>query len=215
MAGTIADWTFETLPASPAVITAGPYAAEVGAGTATGSHAAVSTYSTPAGNGSVHSYSSNQWQIGDYYQFQVSTVGQSQIGLVFDQTSSATGPRDFKVQYSTNGTTFTDSGFSYSVLANAAPNPLWSTTVPAAGYTKFVDLSTIPAVENQADPISSSRHDDDGACWSDKYIWVRRHRSRRQRTGPQPGARAYVSTARPELHRRPGLRSTKRPLNSV
>ena len=75
----------------------------------------------------MHSYSSNQWQIGDYYQFQVSTVGQSQIGLVFDQTSSATGPRDFKVQYSTNGTTFTDSGFSYSVLANAAPNPLWST----------------------------------------------------------------------------------------
>ncbi len=48
MAGTIADWTFETSIPS----TAGPYSPEVGAGSATGSHAAASTYSSPAGNGS-------------------------------------------------------------------------------------------------------------------------------------------------------------------
>ena len=66
----------------------------------------------PAGNGSAHSFSSNVWAVGDYYQFQVSTLGQSQIGLVFDQTSSSTGPGNFKVQYSTNGTTFTDTGFT-------------------------------------------------------------------------------------------------------
>src|SRR5262249_15573774 len=114
MAGTIANWTFET--SQP--VTAGPVAPEAGVGSALGSHAGTSTYSSPAGNGSAHSFSSNVWAIGDYYQFQVSTVGQSQIGLVFDQTSSGTGPRDFKVAYSTNGTTFTDTGFTTQAPVN-------------------------------------------------------------------------------------------------
>src|ERR1700742_1621680 len=52
-ASIIADWTFET--SQP--VTAGPYSPEIGAGSASGSHAGASTYSTPAGNGSAHSYS--------------------------------------------------------------------------------------------------------------------------------------------------------------
>src|SRR5271165_4431061 len=86
---TIADWTFET--SQPA--TAGPFNPEVGAGSATGSHAGAAVYSTPAGNGSSHSFSANTWAVGDYYQYQVSTVGDSgTIYLSFDQTSSSTGP---------------------------------------------------------------------------------------------------------------------------
>lgn len=147
MAGTIANWTFET--SQP--ITAGPVVAEVGVGTALGSHAGASTYSSPAGNGSAHSFSSNVWAIGDYYQFQVSTAGESQIGLVFDQTSSGTGPRDFKVAYSTNGTTFTDTGFTTQAPVNGSPNVAWGAGAGVQSlYRRFVDLSTIPAVENQA-----------------------------------------------------------------
>lgn len=145
MAGTIANWTFETsLPA-----TAGPFSPEVGAGSATGFHAGTTTYSSPAGNGSAHSFSSNGWAVGDYYQFQVATTGESMVGFQFDQISSSTGPRDFKLQYSTDGSTFLDSGFTYAVIVNSSPNNWNSTTpVPLSSYT--VDLSSISALDNQA-----------------------------------------------------------------
>lgn len=148
-AGIISEWTFET--SQP--VTAGPVTAEAGTapGEALGSHASgAAVYSTPAGNGSAHSFSSNTWAVGDYYQFKASTAGETGIGLYFDQTSSGTGPRDFKVQYSTDGSTFTDAGYSYSVLANASPNPTWNSTTSSSIYTNFVDLSSNSALWNQA-----------------------------------------------------------------
>src|SRR3954466_2740345 len=88
MAGTIAGWTFETsIPA-----TAGPHAAEIGSGSATGVHAGAATFSSPAGNGSTHSFSSNTWAIGDYYQFTTSSAGLSDIAITWDETRSSTGP---------------------------------------------------------------------------------------------------------------------------
>jgi hypothetical protein len=145
---TLAQWTFET--SQP--VTAGPFAPEVGSGSALGSHASTSTvYSTPAGNGSAHSFSSTNWAIGDYYQFEVSTIGVlSGIGVFWDQTSSNTGPGGFKLSYSTNGSTFTDFA-SYSVLANATPNTPWSSSgSPNSAYTFTYDLSSISTLDNQA-----------------------------------------------------------------
>jgi hypothetical protein len=145
-AGTISQWTFET--SQPA--TAGPFSPEVGSGSAVGSHAGASTYSSPAGNGSSHSFSSNTWAIGDYYQFSVSTTGLAGIGLSFDQTSSNTGPRDFKLQYSNDGSSYTDYG-TYTVLANGgAPNSSWNATTYQSAYTFSYDLSSITALDNQA-----------------------------------------------------------------
>src|SRR5262249_6268835 len=69
----IADWTFETSQPT----TAGPFNAEIGSGQATGHHAGAAVYSTPVGNGSAHSFSSTVWAVGDYYQFEVSTLGLS------------------------------------------------------------------------------------------------------------------------------------------
>jgi hypothetical protein len=145
-ADTIAQWTFETsLPA-----TAGPFAAEVGSGSALGSHVGAAVYSTPVGNGSAHSFSSTLWAVGDYYQFQVSTTGFNGVSLSWDQTSSNTGPRDFQLAYSTNGTTFTNFGSIYSVFANAAPNPLWGSATVQPLYNLSFDLSSITALNNQA-----------------------------------------------------------------
>jgi hypothetical protein len=143
----IADWTFET--SNPT--SSGPIAPEIGSGSATGSHASgAAVYSSPAGNGSAHSFSSNNWATGDYYQFSVGTVGLSDITMTWDQTSSSTGPKDFQLQYSTNGTTFT-SFASYSVLANASPNSPWSSTgAENSAYTFTEDLSSITALDNQA-----------------------------------------------------------------
>jgi hypothetical protein len=100
----LADWTFETSqPAATDSTTAGPYAAESGvygsSSKASGNHAGSATdYSSPAGNGSSHSFSANTWAVGDYWQFQGSSTGYQDITLSFDQTSSNTGPRDFKVR---------------------------------------------------------------------------------------------------------------------
>jgi hypothetical protein len=143
-ADTIASWTFESsLP-----IAAGPYSPEVGAGSATGFHSAGSTYSNPVGNGSAESFSSTNWVVGDYYQFQTSTVGMTGIAISWDQTSSNTGPRDFQLQYSTNGTTFINIGSAYSVLANNSPNPVWNGTTYNAIYTFAQNLSAFTALDN-------------------------------------------------------------------
>ena len=106
-------------------------------------------YSTPAGNGSAHSFSSTAWSVGDYYQFQVSTLGAPNVALNWDQTSSNTGPGNFILQYSTNGTTFTAFGSQYTVLANNTPNPLWSATTNHPEFNFTLDLSSITAINNQ------------------------------------------------------------------
>lgn len=143
----IANWTFEVSVPT----TAGPHAAEIGTGTALGFHTdGTTTYSNPAGNGSVESFSSNAWTVGDYYQFSVSTAGMNSIKFTFDQTSSNTGPRDFQVQYSTDGSSFTNFGSPYAVLANSSPNPVWNSTTSSPLYTNVVDLSSVSALNNQA-----------------------------------------------------------------
>jgi hypothetical protein len=142
-----AKWTFET--SVPDI--AGPHAPEQGAGSARGFHAEPSTYSNPSGNGSAESFSSTNWEIGDFYEFQISTEGYQDISISFDQTSSNTGPKDFGIFYSTTGVgDFTDTGLMYTVLANAAPNPTWSSGSPHAEFSFAFDLSSISALDDQA-----------------------------------------------------------------
>lgn len=141
-ADVIATWTFETSVPT----TAGPHAAEVGTGYALGSHASASvTYSNPAGNGSSESFSSDFWAIGDYYQFEVSTVGLADIVFAWDQRSSGTGPTSFKLSYSIDGSSFTDFD-TYTV----GTTPSWSsgTTDPGSSFSK--DLSAVSAIEGDA-----------------------------------------------------------------
>ena len=89
-------------------------------------------------------------KVGDFFQFLTSTTGFSGITLLFDATSSGTGPKDFKVQYSTNGADFTDvPGASYttsSAVAFSSGNEQ-ATTPPRFGF----DLSSITAIDNQPD----------------------------------------------------------------
>lgn len=149
-ADTIAGWTYETsVPA-----TAGPFAAENGVNAATSFSSGFHTlggvvYSNPVGNGSNESFSSNFWSTGDYYQFTTSTVGYDQITITWNQTSSNTGPTTFDLEYSTDGTTFTTLLNDYTVLINAAPNPVWT----SATFQPVFVLGPIAgpaALDNQA-----------------------------------------------------------------
>ncbi len=140
----LSDWTFET--SSPT--TAGPFAPEVGSGAASGFHAGASTFSSPSGNGSAHSFSSNTWASGDYYQFTLSTLGNSGISLSWDQTSSSTGPKDFALYYSTDGSNFT-SVSTYSVQVNGTPNTAWNGTTSSSVYTMSDSLTSLSSLNNQ------------------------------------------------------------------
>lgn len=128
----ITQWTFEGETLSPAT----------GAGTAT--LGTGGTQSFPAGWGSTDSWSSNGWAVGEFFQFEVSTVGFDNISVSWDQVGSSTGPANFTLQYSTDGSTFTDFT-AYSVNLST-----WNTTViPAADVYTF-DLSSITALNNDS-----------------------------------------------------------------
>jgi hypothetical protein len=151
----LAQWTFETMdvsstPGTTPTITTGSAAADAGV-KATGSavsglHAsALTVWSTPAGNGSANSLSSNNWGVGDYYQFQLSTTGYSGLSLSWDQMGSGTGPAQWKLSYSTDGTNFTD------ITTYTLPNiTSWSATVPNPLSAQIQNLSSITALNNAA-----------------------------------------------------------------
>lgn len=146
-ATTINQWTFET--SQPA--TAGPHISEAGSvpGQATSFHSASgATFSNPVGNGSGESFSANNWNAGDYWQFVVSTIGYAEIKLNWEQTSSRTGPRDFKLQYSVTGLSYSDFS-SFIVLENNGSNGgEWGVSTYHPEYSFSADLSGIAAIED-------------------------------------------------------------------
>jgi hypothetical protein len=142
--GAIATWTFETSAPSASATTISSIAAEVGTGTASGRHANSSAWSSPVGNGSAKSFSANTWASGDYFQFQVSTTGRSGISFSFDANRSNTGPASCKLQYSTDGTSYTDYGSVFSINAVTS----WSSTSSTPSRYSF-DLSSISNINNQ------------------------------------------------------------------
>jgi hypothetical protein len=150
---TIAQWTFESLtlaPSSPLTnsTSINNVPAEVGIGTASGVHATSATFSTPAGDGSTKSMSANGWSANDYWQFQTSTIGFTGISVAYDQTSSGTGPGNGALQYSTDGTLFTQVGLTYTIQVNGAPNTAWTPSTYNPVYHLSYDLSAITALDN-------------------------------------------------------------------
>lgn len=155
----IVQWTFETCDVSltagtTPVITVGSAQADVGTLTAgssfSGFHSNASTvWSRPVGNGSGNAISSTHWGVGDYYQFQFSTTGYQDISLTWDHTGSGTGPRDFKVQYSTDGSTFIDAtGVNSTYMVT---NETWSSMGAGNPLSKrTLDLSLVSAIQNAA-----------------------------------------------------------------
>ncbi|MBM4008808.1 MAG: hypothetical protein FJ285_04360 [Planctomycetes bacterium] len=130
-----------------------------------GYHALATTvWSTPAGNGSTYAFSSNGWSVGDYYEVSVPTSGfnggnggsagwlGTDISLSWDQTRSSTGPSNFRVDMSTDGTNFTTLLASYTVIqagASGSNTLSWSTTAGVqSAFTRTI--SSIAGADNQS-----------------------------------------------------------------
>jgi hypothetical protein len=143
-----AQWTFEgSQPTS-----AGPHAPEIGVGSAFVVHQGTSTYSSPTGNGSEHSFSSTGWAVGDYLQFNYpqEVTGDAagfHMRFRFDITSNAADPPVFVLQRSRNGAAFTTISSSSVVKSDAPPNsPRNSSTrqtVYSHFHSQFVSANTI------------------------------------------------------------------------
>jgi len=115
-------------------------------------HSSISSvWSNPVGNGTTKSVSVTNWSVGDYWQFQASTIGYTSLKVMFDQTGSNTGPRDFKLQYSTDGTTFTDFS-SYTIAYNTvtSTNIGWSSTTYKSESVLMFDLSSLTLLEEKS-----------------------------------------------------------------
>jgi hypothetical protein len=154
-ADVLANWTFQTAASTNNIIGAGltPGAtqsgvlADIGTGTASASHATAATaWSIPSGNGSSNSWSANNWTLGDYYQFSVSSAGFQNITVSYDQVGSATGPGHFDFEYSTDGSSFTPVGSIYNLVSSPSWNP--NTASGAAAESFSYDLSLILALNN-------------------------------------------------------------------
>ena len=150
-ADTLADWTFENTGIAGVTgsdFTYGP--ADTGVQTAgssmTGHHAsATSAWSFAAGPGSARSLSATGWAVNDYFQFSLSTANYQDLQIGFDARGSNTGPRDFSIAYTTDGSTFTN--FNTYTVANVSWNST-QTAPPTASHYSF-DLSAIDSLENQ------------------------------------------------------------------
>ncbi len=148
----ISKWTFEGITTnntgSNAVVSVGSAIADQGLQTSgtlfSANHASASTaWTNPAGNGSARSVTSNNWATGDYYELKLNTSNYHDLSIAFDQTGSNTGPSTFKIQYSLNGTSFTDLGSSYSIT-----NDSWSNLIYKSVSYKSFDLSAITTLNN-------------------------------------------------------------------
>lgn len=157
-ADTLAQWTYEvsgpTFAALNNVPISGSYVAEGGVNAAIsmsrGVHASANTdYSSPSGNGSLESFSSNEWAIGDFYEFTTSTVGYKTITFGWDQTRSATGPSTFDLAISTDGTNFVTVVDNFAALENSTVNGgFWSSTTYVPAYT-FSPVGVGALADNQ------------------------------------------------------------------
>ena len=147
----VAKWNYEalgTLSTSGTVYNGAAATVGVNASGSSmkGNHAsAASQWINSGGNGSLTSLSGNNWAIGDYYQFQTSTLGFSAVYVSLDQTGSNTGPRDFQFSYSLDGTNFTNVGSVYSLSNSNA----WSPTIYKPEHTRSFDLSSISGIAGQ------------------------------------------------------------------
>lgn len=102
------------------------------------------SYTSPAGNGSAYSFSSNVWKAGDYYQVVFDTSGYSDVSLSWDMTRSSTGAATFEVVMSldggTNWTTMVESFAVIQAGGSGTGTTSWNSTTYQSAFTSTLAL---------------------------------------------------------------------------
>ncbi len=140
----IAGWSMTTAVPAGSVGTSFGYGAADQGASALNSHLSsvhasdAAVYSSPVGNGSQYSLSSNNWTAGDYYEVSIDlTSGWSELWVSWDQTRSSTGPASFELQRSIDGGAFT-TFLPYAVQqagASGSGTTTWNATTYQSQFT--------------------------------------------------------------------------------
>lgn len=150
-------WNFNS-PTNDAVFTTGTQVPAIGVGTITNiGSGLLGSFGNPPGGGQTATSDTNTtdnsaYRMGTFpaqgtgnktagLQFFVSTLGFEGIQVVFDQENSATASKYWRVQYTTNGTTWTDHVVLESL--GGTPGTAWI-------KARVVDFSTIAGVKNNS-----------------------------------------------------------------
>lgn len=132
------------------------------------SGANATSFTSPAGNGSAYSFSSNVWKAGDWYQAAFITTGYTGIGFSFDMTRSSTGPATWLIEMSTNGgTSFSTLVATYTPIvagATGSGTASWTAGSNQAAFTTSINLdataddaaSVIVRIRALVDPVNST-----------------------------------------------------------
>jgi hypothetical protein len=91
--------------------------------------------------------------MNDYFQFTLNSSGYRSLRLKFDQTGSGTGPLQFKLAYSVNGSTFIDYANYDIPRANASSAIGWNATSPNSNSTLNFDLSSVAQLANKTNLV--------------------------------------------------------------
>jgi hypothetical protein len=130
-AATITSWNFDSSTLTPSA----------GAGTLTTNTGATVAY--VAGNPAAgKSLSLDNWDASEFVLINLSTTGYDDIILSFDQEASATGPTSFKIQYSSDGVTFTDLAAS-TTATNVAPLVFTANPMHTFSFASITALDNI------------------------------------------------------------------------
>ena len=112
---------------------------------------AATSYISPSGNGSSHSFSSNNWSPGDYYQITLSTLGFTNLSLSWDQARNVTGPSAFRLLMSTNGGASFSELLSYTVLTSGSTGP--ATWIPTTYYPVYTRTFSVPSAADNLSQV--------------------------------------------------------------
>src|SRR3989344_3554931 len=131
-AATLANWNFETSTLTPSTdITGGATLTLSDSRTPDFSSGGNLPYVTVG-------MSSTGWYVADrYIELDLSTSGYENLLLRFDEQASPTGPTTFQIQYSSDGTAFTNLGSTTSTVSTFTTNPMHT-----------FDFSTITVIDN-------------------------------------------------------------------
>jgi hypothetical protein len=102
------------------------------------------TFSDVVGNGNPSALGSNEWTVADYYDFDTATTGFKDIRIKWSQTSSNAGPAKFALFAKNFG------GPALKLQDYTVGNASWSSSGVSASSKYSFDLSSIPALNNQA-----------------------------------------------------------------
>src|SRR5256885_718017 len=130
LADVIAQWNFNSLPPDAATST-GTNRPSVGTGTASLTGGTTATWATGSTNDPATSSDDSGWNTATYpaqgngdktagVQFNVSTLGYSNIVVRWDHRVSSSASRYYRFQYSADGSAFTDNGPAIAAVVASA-----------------------------------------------------------------------------------------------